>query len=131
MGNSLYALVTTSTLDDLEIVARIDWGKVHGRAPRLMAARLRTAALQATKLQAPLAASWGAGRGAPAGCGASDGRVDGRTRSRIAWKNTYSGGIAKIPRNDAKIIPPNTGVPTWRRASCEAPVAMTSGSSPR
>jgi len=53
MGNSLHALVTTSTLDDLEIVARIDWGKVHGRAPRLMAARLRTAALRATELQAP------------------------------------------------------------------------------
>ena len=28
-------------------------------------------------------------------------------------------------------MPPNTGVPTSRRASCEAPVAITSGSRPR
>src|SRR5713226_2125321 len=72
-----------------------------------------------------------AGPGTAPGCGLSGGRVEGRTRSLIAWKNTYSGGMAKIPMKDAKIIPPNTGVPTLRRASCDAPVAITSGSSPR
>lgn len=38
-----------------------------------------------------------------------------------------SGGMAKMPTKDAKIIPPNTGVPTSRRAGCEAPTATTSG----
>ena len=37
----------------------------------------------------------------------------------------------KIPRKDAKIMPPNTGVPTSRRASSRGAVATTSGYSPR
>ena len=36
-----------------------------------------------------------------------------------------------MPMKEARIMPPNTGVPTSRRASCEAPVATTSGSRPR
>src|SRR5438094_513749 len=32
---------------------------------------------------------------------------------------------------DAASMPPNTGVPTSRRASCEGPRAMTRGSNPR
>ena len=36
-----------------------------------------------------------------------------------------------MPRNEARIIPPKTGVPTLRRASSDAPVAMTNGRSPR
>jgi len=39
--------------------------------------------------------------------------------------------MAKMPMKEAKIMPPNTGVPTLRRASCEAPTAITSGRSPR
>src|ERR1700676_3218358 len=39
--------------------------------------------------------------------------------------------MTKMPINEAKIMPPNTGVPTSRRASCEAPTATTSGSRPR
>ena len=36
-----------------------------------------------------------------------------------------------MPMKEARIMPPNTGVPTSRLASCEAPGAITSGSSPR
>ena len=36
-----------------------------------------------------------------------------------------------MPMNDAVSMPPNTGVPTSRRANCDGPTAMTSGSSPR
>ena len=36
-----------------------------------------------------------------------------------------------MPMNEAQSIPPNTGVPTFRRASREGPSAMTKGSSPR
>src|SRR6202043_3440922 len=39
--------------------------------------------------------------------------------------------MTKTPMNEAKIMPPNTGVPTSRRASCEAPTATTRGSRPR
>ncbi len=39
--------------------------------------------------------------------------------------------MAKMPMKEARIMPPNTGVPTSRRASCAAPVATTNGSSPR
>ena len=36
-----------------------------------------------------------------------------------------------MPINDAQIMPPKTGVPTFRRASREGPSATTKGSSPR
>ena len=36
-----------------------------------------------------------------------------------------------MPMNDAQIMPPKTGVPTFRRASREGPSATTKGSSPR
>ena len=36
-----------------------------------------------------------------------------------------------MPINEATIMRPNTGVPTSRRASSEAPVAITSGNRPR
>ncbi len=36
-----------------------------------------------------------------------------------------------MPMKDAKIMPPNTGVPTSLRASWDAPVATTNGSKPR
>jgi hypothetical protein len=62
-----------------------------------------------------------------AGATRSFGFVDGLSFSRAAWNITYSGGIAKIPTNDARIIPPNTGVPTPCRANSEAPFATTSG----
>ena len=39
--------------------------------------------------------------------------------------------MTKMPRSEAAIMPPNTGVPTSRRASFEAPVAITSGTRPR
>jgi hypothetical protein len=35
--------------------------------------------------------------------------------------------MAKMPMKDAKIIPPKTGVPTSRRANCDAPAATTRG----
>jgi len=35
--------------------------------------------------------------------------------------------MAKMPMKDAKIMPPNTGVPTSRRDNCDAPVATTGG----
>jgi hypothetical protein len=35
--------------------------------------------------------------------------------------------MAKMPMKDAKIMPPNTGVPTSHRANCDAPAATTSG----
>src|SRR5882762_1793866 len=53
------------------------------------------------------------------------------TRSRSFWNITYSIGTKKIPIELAASMPANTGVPTPRRLSCAAPVAMTSGSRPR
>ena len=49
----------------------------------------------------------------------------------MAWNITYSGGITKMPINDAASMPPNTGVLTLRNASFDAPDAMTSGTKPR
>jgi hypothetical protein len=39
--------------------------------------------------------------------------------------------MTKMPRNDAAIMPPNTGTLTSLRASIAAPVAITNGTSPR
>jgi DNA-binding transcriptional LysR family regulator len=39
--------------------------------------------------------------------------------------------MTKIPKSEAAIIPPKTGVPTARRVIAPAPLAMTRGSSPR
>lgn len=34
--------------------------------------------------------------------------------SRMVWKVTYSDGFAKMPMKDANIMPPKTGVPTFK-----------------
>ena len=39
--------------------------------------------------------------------------------------------MTKIPKIDAAIMPPNTGVPTAWRVAAPAPCAITSGKSPR
>jgi hypothetical protein len=39
--------------------------------------------------------------------------------------------MAKMPIKEASIIPPNTGVPTSRRAVWATPVTITNGNSPR
>ena len=39
--------------------------------------------------------------------------------------------MKKMPRSEANSMPPNTAVPTARRVSIAAPVAVTSGTSPR
>ena len=36
-----------------------------------------------------------------------------------------------MPTSEANIMPPKTGVPTLRRANCEAPTATTNGRRPR
>jgi hypothetical protein len=40
-------------------------------------------------------------------------------------------GIRKIPKTEAAIMPPNTGVPTAWRVAAPAPCAMTRGKSPK
>ena len=47
------------------------------------------------------------------------------------WNTTYSIGIRKMPKVLAASIPANTGVPTARRLTCAAPLAVTSGTRPR
>ena len=44
---------------------------------------------------------------------------------------TNSSGITKMPKIDAAIMPPKTGVPTAWRVAAPAPRAMTSGNSPK
>jgi len=53
------------------------------------------------------------------------------TDSRIDWNTTYSIGIRNTPIELATIMPANTAVPTARRLSMAAPVAQTSGISPK